>query len=177
MRLEQLAQLLQRFALQQHTQSCLALVIEVGQLGNTDMGEVLRTQTQELPRLVTHGGKRELMGQIEVLVAQLGKVALVQGIRLVTLRDALQLQQSSLSHEDGLYLKQVVAMLTHSTQRHVERPLLEGLTIDAKAIVARQGHEVSILPRAVTLVNPPLDGLRLLFQALRLEGSHPGVNR
>ena len=91
MRLKQLAQLVQRLTLQQHTQSRLALIIEVGQLSNTNMGEVLRAQSQELPRFITHRFQRELMGQIEVLIAQLGKVALVESRRLIAFRDALQL--------------------------------------------------------------------------------------
>ena len=176
MRLKQLAQLVQRLTLQQHTQSRLALIIEVGQLSNTNMGEVLRAQSQELPRLITHRFQRELMGQIEVLIAQLGKVALVESGRLIALWDALQLQQSRLSHKDGLYLKQVIAVFTYGMQRHVECPLLEGLTIDSKAIVAGQSHEVGILPRAVTLVHPFLDSLRLLLQTFCLQGRHPRVD-
>ena len=54
-------------------------------------------------------------------------------------------------------------------------PLFEHITIDAEAVVAGKGHEISILPRAITQGYALFDGLRLLFQPLCLKRCHPGM--
>ena len=174
-RREQLLQLLHRFAPHQLAQSCLLLIIEVCQLRDADMREVLRAQAEEAPQVEIHRFHREFMGQIEVLVAQFGEVALVECRLLIVCRHGLQLEQSGLPHEDGLYLEEVVAMMGHSLEGYALRPLLEGVVVDAEAVVAGEGHEVGALPASAAGLCPPADGLCLLLQAFCLEGSHPGV--
>ena len=66
--------------------------------------------------------------------------------------------------------------MRHCSQRQVLCPLFKGIVIDAKAVVTGQRHEIGILPRTTTLLHPMADGLSLLFQALRLQGSHPGMH-
>ena len=146
MRLQQLAQLFYGLTFQQCTQSGLALIVEVGQLGDADIGEVLRTQTKEVPGCKVHWRQREFMSQVEVFVAQFSEVALVKCCYLIALRDAFQLQQSGLSHEDCLYLKQVITMFVNSMQGYVFCPHLKGVAIDAEAIVACQGDEIAVFP-------------------------------
>ena len=51
----------------------------------------------------------------------------------------------------------------------------KGVAIDAEAVVAGQGDEVAGLPRTVALLHAALDGLRLLFQTLGLQRTHPRV--
>ena len=116
------------------------------------------------------------MCQILVFVAQLGKIAFVKRILLVALRNSIEFQQTSLSHEDSLYLEQVVTMLAYGLQRNMACPLLEGVAIDAKAVVTRHRLEISILPRTASLLDALLDGYRLLLQALSLQGSHPRMD-
>ena len=103
------------------------------------------------------------MGQIEVLVTQFGEIPLIERFLLVVLRYCLQFQQSSLPHEDSLYLEKVVTMMRHCSQRQVLCPLFKGIVIDAKAVVTGQRHEIGILPRTTTLLHPMADGLSLLF--------------
>ena len=158
------------------TQTRLLLIIKVGKLGDTDMWEVLRTESEKAPHLEIHRFHRELMRQIEVFVTQLGEVTLVQGILLIVVWDSLQFEESGLSHEDGLYLEKVVAMMGYGRKRKSACPEFEGIVVDAKAIVTGKGDEVGILPRTVTEFHTLSDGLRLLLQPLRLQGSHPGMN-
>ena len=146
MRLQQLAQLFYGLTFQQCTQSGLALIVEVGQLGDADIGKVLWTQTKEVPGRKVHWRQREFMSQVEVFVAQFSEVALVKRSYLIALRDTLQLEQSCLSHEDSLYLKQVIAMLVYSMEGDVLCPHLKSLAIDAEAIVACQGDEIAVFP-------------------------------
>ena len=108
------------------------------------------------------------MGQILVFVAQLGKIAFVECLLLIAFRNGVEFQKASLSHEDGFNLKQVVTMFANGIQRNVPRPLLEGIAIDAKAVVACQCLEIGILPRAITLFSPLLNGNGLLLQAFCL---------
>ena len=116
------------------------------------------------------------MRQILILIAQLGKVAFVQCILLIALRNGIQFQQSSLSHENGLYLEQVITMLAYSLQGDMACPLLESVAIDAKAIVASQRNEESIFPRATSLLGSLLYRYRFLFQSFRLQSSHPRMH-
>ena len=113
------------------------------------------------------------MSQIQILVAQFGKVAFVQGIFLVALGYGFQVQQSGLPHEDGFYLEQVVAVLAHGLQGDVTSPLLEGVAVDAEPVVAGQRREVGFFPRTASLTDPLLDGYGLLLQAFCLQGCHP----
>ena len=116
------------------------------------------------------------MRQILILIAQLGKVAFVQCILLIALRNGIQFQQSSLSHEDSLYLEQVITMLAYSLQGDMACPLLESVAIDAKAIVASKGYEESIFPRPTRLLGSLFYRYRFLFQSFRLQSSHPRMN-
>ena len=54
-------------------------------------------------------------------------------------------------------------------------PLLEDFAVDAESVVAGQGNEIGILPRAIALFHPLADGLCLLFQPFCLQGCHPGM--
>ena len=137
------------------------------------MGEVLGTESQEVPTGSVHGFQAELMGQVLVLITQTGKVSVVQSILLIVLRHGIELQEACLSHEDGLYLEEVVTMVANSRKGNVQCPLFKGVAVDAETIVAGQRHEVSILPRAATKLSPPPNVLCLSLQALGLEGSHP----
>ena len=132
------------------------------------MWEVLRAQSEESPEMEIYRFHREFVGQIEVFVAQLGEVTLVECILLVILRHRLEFKQSGLSHKDRLNLEEVVTMMVHGIERDAQSPLFKGLVVDAEAIVAGQRHEISTLPRAATQLCPPSDGLCLLLQALRL---------
>ena len=116
------------------------------------------------------------MRQILVLVAQSGKVAIVERLFLVALGHSIQLQQSCLTEEDSLDLKQIVAMVRHSTQGHILRPLFEHIAINAKAVVAGQGSKIAILPRAVATLYTLSDIGCFALQALNLQGCHPRVN-
>ena len=168
MRTQQCLELFDGLTLDKLAKSCLALGVEVGQLGDTNMREVLRAQSEEAPQLKIHRFHREFMGQIEVFVAEFREIALVECRLLIVFWHSLQFQQSRLTHEDGLYLEKVVAMVRHSIQRDVTGPLLEDIAIDAKAIVAGECHKIGILPRTVTQLHPMTYRLRFLFQAFRL---------
>ena len=113
------------------------------------------------------------MGQILVFVTQLGKIAFVEGLLLIAFRNGAEFQQTSLSHEDGFNLKQVVTVFAYGTQGNVACPCLEGLAIDAKAVVTCQCLEIGVLPRAVTLLSPLLYGNGFLLQSFGLQGCHP----
>ena len=154
---EQRLQLVDGLAVDELAQTGTALVVEIGQLGQTDVGEVLRPQAEEVPLAGIHRLHRELMGQILVLVAQTGQVAVAEGALLAVLGHGVQLQKSGLSEEDGLYLEEVVAVVGHGVHGHVERPLLEGFAVDAEAVVTGQRDEVGILPRAVALLGTTAD--------------------
>ena len=140
------------------------------------MREVLRTQSEEAPNLKIHRFHREFMHQIEVFIAQLGEVTFVKGIFLIVFRDSLQFEKSSLSHEDRLYLEKVVTMVGYGRKRQTACPQLESIVIDTKPIVACEGHEVGVLPRPIAKLYPLSDSLRLLFESLGLERSHPGMH-
>ena len=113
------------------------------------------------------------MRQILILIAQLGKVTFVQCILLIALRNSFQFQQSSLSHEDSLYLEQVITMLAYSLQGDMACPLLESVAINAKAIVASQRNKESIFPRTTSFLGSLFYCYRFLFQSFRLQSSHP----
>ena len=140
------------------------------------MREVLRTQSEKAPHLKIHRFHREFMRQIEVFITQLSEVTLVKGILLIVLRNGLQFEESCLSHEDRLYLEEVVAMVGYGRKREVTRPELKGIVVDAKAIVSCEGDEVGILPGTVTELYPLSDSLRLLLEPFCLQGCHPGMH-
>ena len=146
LRVQALCQTCHIVALDELRESSLLVIIEIGQLGNADVRKVLGTQSQESPAIVVHWLQRELMGQILVFVAQLGKIAFVQRILLVTFRNGIHFQQSCLPHEDGLNLEEVVAMFSYCIQGDMTCPLLESVTINAKTVVTGQRHEVGIFP-------------------------------
>ena len=117
------------------------------------------------------------MGQILVLIAQPGKVAIIQRLPLIMLRHSIQFQQPCLPHKDGFYLEQVIAMMCNSAKRNIRRPLFKHIAIDAKAVIARQGYKIGILPRAVTQRHALADILGFTFQPLCLQGCHPRMHR
>ena len=116
------------------------------------------------------------MGQILIFVTQFGEVAFIEGLLLIAFRNGLQLKKSSLPHEYGFNLEQVVTVLADSCQENMTPPFLKGVAIDAETVVAGQRDKVSRLPRAFSLTYPLFDGNGLLFQPLRLQGCHPSVN-
>ena len=65
--------------------------------------------------------------------------------------------------------------MVHDMRRNALRPLLEGLAVDAEAVVMGQGDEICRFPGAVAAVQPLQDGGRLLFEPLGLEDAHPCV--
>ena len=122
MRTQQRLQFFDGLTFDELTQSCLPLVMEVSQLGDADMWEVLRTESEETPQFIIHRFHRELMGQIEIFITQFGKIALVECRLLIVVGYRLQFQESGLSHEDSLYLKEIVAVVRHSIQRDAACP-------------------------------------------------------
>ena len=139
-------QLFDSLTFHQSTQSRFLLVIEVGQLRDTDMWEVLRSQSEEAPEVKIYRFHREFVRQIQVFIAQFGEIALVECILLVILWHCLHLKESSLTHKDRLYLEEVITMMGHCGERDILCPLLEHIAIDAKAVVTGQRHEIGILP-------------------------------
>ena len=59
-------------------------------------------------------------------------------------------------------------MMIHRVEGNAECPLLEGVAVDAEAIVACEGYEVGVLPVAIALAHTLLDGIRLLREAFCL---------
>ena len=92
------------------------------------------------------------MREIEIFVPQLGEIPVVQRVFLISFRNGVQFQQSGLPQEDGFYLEEVVAVMVYGSQRQMVSPLLERIAVDSEPVVARQGHEVGVLPIAVTLL-------------------------
>ena len=72
---------------EQMAETCLASEIEVGQLGDADVGEVLRAQSQKAPELVVYGREREFMLQIEVFIPEFGEISVVQCVFLIAFGD------------------------------------------------------------------------------------------
>ena len=163
-------------ALQQLTESGPAAVVKLCQLREADVGEVLRTKPEEAPLRGVHGLEVELVLKIKILVAQAREIPLAEGILLVLFGNLTHFQQSRLSHEDGLYLEKVVAMMGHAAQRNAESPLLESLAVDSKPVVAGQRHEITCFPRTLATLHTLADGLGLLLQPFGLHGAHPGVH-
>ena len=155
--------ILYRSGLYELAQSCLALIVQMCQLRDSDMREVLRSESQKPPLPVVHRGQVEFMSQVFVFIPQFGKVSVVQSIFLVSFRYGVQFQQSCLPHEDGLYLENVVTVMSHGLQRYMESPFLKGFAIDTKAEVACQGHEISILPVTIASSYPILYGIGFLL--------------
>ena len=92
------------------------------------------------------------MREIEIFVPQPGEIAVVQRVFLISFGNGVQFQQSGLPQEDGFYLEEVVAVMVYGSQRQMVSPLLERVAVDSEPVVARQGHEVGVLPIAVTLL-------------------------
>ena len=113
------------------------------------------------------------MGEICIFVFQAGEIAVVHGFLLVFLGNGVDVEQAGLSEEDGLHLEDVVAMMSHLVKRHVESPLFEGIPIDAETVVAGEGDEVSVLPRAVGPLGTPCYVLRLALKPFGLKSRHP----
>ena len=86
------------------------------------------------------------MGQVLILVPQFGEIAVVESVPLIMGGYGIKLQESCLSHKDGLHLKEVIAVVANGLQRYVHSPLLEGVAIDAEAVVTGQRHKVGVFP-------------------------------
>ena len=123
-----------------------------------------------------HGLQGELVGQIEIFLAHSHEIVVLTGRRPVAVGQGSGLQQPCLSHEDGLYLEQIVAVMIHCMQGNALRPLLESAAVDAESVVACQRHEVGRLPGAAALLHPTADGFCLLLQPLGLQRAHPAVH-
>lgn len=164
---------LQRITVGKSGETRLLLVIEVRQLRYSDVGEVLRTETEEAPESRVDVMERELIGKIEVLVSQTCEISFRESILPVAFRHGADIEKSRLPHEESLYLKQVITVVTDIVQRDVLSPCLKGIAVDAKAVVAGKGYEVSLFPRAVHPLGPCSDGIGLLLQTFGLQGTHP----
>ena len=176
-RREQVLQLVNSGTLQKLAEAGLTLIVEVGQLRQSDVWKVLRAQAEEVPAGSVHRFHPELMGQVLVLIAQTGEVAVVQGILLVVLGNGVEFQETRLSHEDCLNLEEVVAMVSNGGKGNIQCPLFKDVAVDAEAVVAGQRHKVGVFPRTVTLRCPTAYVLGLAFQSFGLQGCHPGVDR
>ena len=86
------------------------------------------------------------------------------------------LQQTSLSHEDGFYLEEVVAVMVHSMQGNGGGPSLKGIAVDPESVVAGQRGEVGGLPRTLATCQPFADGLRLALQPLYQQRTQPPMH-
>lgn len=150
-----------------------SLEIEVGKLRDADMREVLRAQSEEAPAVEVDGLEGELMCQIAVFVVQSEEILVGDSHLTMSLWNRQRVEESCLAHEESLYLEDVVAVVADIVEWNAERPLLHGLSVDAKAVVTRHGDEEGSLPGTITASGPPLDILRLPLQALRLQGTHP----
>ena len=138
--------------------------------------EVLGPHLEEFPPFVVDGCERELVCQEAVFVAQPCEIALCHGGLAVACRHGVGLEQSGLSEEEGLHLEDVVSVVVHGVHGEAGGPRLEGVAVDAEAVVACQGGEIAVLPRAVAQLHAPAYGLCLLLQPLRLQGAHPTVH-
>ena len=114
------------------------------------------------------GRQAKLVAQEAVFVGQAAEV-----IVLPLLGRGLRIEQTGLSEEEGFDLEGVVAMLADGAERYVERPAFKGLSVDAKAKVARQGDETTALPIAIGQSQIVVDARLLLFQALGGQGGQP----
>ena len=83
----------------------LLLVIEHCQLCDADVREVLRTESEEAPKLRIHRFQRELMLEIQVFLLQFIIVFIGTEKELI--------EQTCLTEEDGLNLKKTVTMLAN----------------------------------------------------------------
>ena len=173
---EQFARRLHVVAVEQLAQSGPPLIEQIGQLSNANMWKILRTEPQKLPKLEVDGLERKLVLQVEILLAEPLKVAVGQRFDPMALGNGERVEQSRLPQEDGFDLQKVVLMVGDGLQRDVTGPCLEGVAVDSEAVVAGQRDEVGRLPRAVATLQAVGDGLRLLFQPLRLQRVHPRVD-
>ena len=107
------------------------------------------------------GRQAKLVAQEAVFVGQAAEV-----IVLPLLGRGLRIEQTGLSEEEGFDLEGVVAMLADGAERYIERPALKGLSVDAKAKVARQGDETTALPIAIGQSQIVVNTRLLLLQAL-----------
>ena len=169
-------EVIHRLTFHQLTERRLALVIESGKLGYPDMRKILRPQSQEFPHRAVDRRERELMSEIFVFILNLGEISVVESRCLVFIRNGIDVEQSSLSEEYRLHLEDVVAVVGHLIERHIECPMLESIAVDTKAIVAREGDEIRILPRPVGSLGSAGNGLRLVFKSLGLQCRHPRMN-
>ena len=140
------------------------------------MRKVLRAQAQKAPHLIIHWCERELMRKILILTAQFFEIVIGNSLVSVSLWHGVDIEQTSLSHKHSLNLKQVVAVLANGRKGHTLCPLLKGIAINAKTIVAGKGNKIGIFPGSATLSNPLLYGNGLLLQAFCLQSTHPRVN-
>lgn len=142
------------------------LVVEHGELGDADVGEVLGTKPEELPDGWVDGCEGEFLPQVAVFLLQASVLIIVE----------VGFQQSCLSEEDGFNLEEVVAMLRHGMHRDGIRPLLEGITVDAEAETSGKSNEEGALPVPAQGLPALHDLSGTLAEAFQGEGGHPVVN-
>ena len=122
------------------------MIIKVGKLRDADMREILRPQAEEAPEVEVDGLQGIFMCEILILVVEFEEILVGECCRTMALGYGERIEQSCLSHEERLYLKDTVAVVRHIIEWNAERPLFHRLCIDSEAIVACHGHEISRLP-------------------------------
>src|SRR5574344_2054485 len=93
------------------TDAAFGSIIQIRKLRYTNMGKVLRSQSQEPPHVAINLLQSEFMFQIQIFVFQLIEVSISNCNLMIFSRNGFQIQQSSLSHEYCFYLEEVVTMM------------------------------------------------------------------
>ena len=131
--------------------------------------EIAGTQAKKAPL-----GSRHRSGQTELML-QIAELTLQRPVILVCIRQFL-VEQARLTEEESLYLKEIIAMFVHRTERKTTCPSLESIAVQSEAEVAREGDEEDIFPIAVETLQPFGDGTGFLLEAFHLEGGQPGMH-
>lgn len=76
---EQGAHLVDTFGIEEAREIEPLLVVEHGELGNADVGEVLWAEPEELPRAARNGGEGELVAQETVFLLQADIIVIRRG--------------------------------------------------------------------------------------------------
>lgn len=121
-------------------------MIELCQLRYAYVRKVLRPHPEKLPHAGVDGSKAKLMRHILIFLAQTVEIALLDCVVAVRFGYGVILKQTCLSHEYGLNLEQVVAVMSHALQRNAHCPSLKCVAVDAESVVARHRYEERRLP-------------------------------
>ena len=156
---------------------CLVAVIEPGKLRHPDGGEILRSQTEVIPRQFFHRLKVEFVPEIGVFLLQLLIVSIFPGISLLMWGQIFDREQPCLTVEDSLYLEEIITVMGQLIQRNGQCPLLHGISIDAESEGPRKSYEPSLLPTVIALMQTADDIGGLPFQTLGLQSTEPGMDR